>query len=64
MADEHRATEITAAQLRELLATIQEVDEQLPDPLSLNDAIAELEQTHELYTRLAPPNGEGPGRGD
>lgn len=64
MVDEHRATEITPAQLRALLATIREVDEQLLDPLSLNDAIAELEQTHELYTRLAPPNGEGPSCGD
>ncbi|WP_339104198.1 hypothetical protein [Haloterrigena salinisoli] len=57
MSNEQRPTEITPAQLRELLVTVQQIDEQLLDPLTLNDSIAELEQTYDLYTQLAPPNG-------
>ncbi|WP_254611735.1 hypothetical protein [Haloterrigena gelatinilytica] len=57
MNDEHCTTEITPAQLRALLATIRQVDEQLLEPLTLNDSIAELEQTYDLYKRLASSNG-------
>lgn len=61
--DEHCTTEITPAQLRALLATIRQVDEQLLDPLTLNDSIAELEQTYDLYKRLASTNGENSAAG-
>lgn len=44
--------EIIRDRLQELLTTVRRIDEQLSEPLTLNDSIAELEQTLALYEWL------------
>ncbi|ELY93131.1 hypothetical protein [Natrialba taiwanensis] len=47
--------------LRKAERDLREIDEQLPDPLTLNDSLTELRATAAVYARLGP---EHRNRGD